>query len=307
VQLKLTGKIAGPTDPTVLAIRNFQRKQFNFADGVVDPDHKTERRLIALGGGKTPRVLESDTFTVVPFNEPAPFLISRELDDRRKGDLDAGPRPSLAHLPPTVQEALVGSRLQPTPVLESRMMAELRAGGPLATNMGNLFIRQNAGGGVVTFALGSPLSNAVKTSKAFSAAHQGVRARITQALKASIRERREVDFRDLAEPKKVVEPPVFGFSLREDRSLKIAIGSLQGAEVFLKSFSASVTPRRWQARLIYILFDHFGVDDKDTIPDANLHGSQGQQAMWVLQHERHPGHFPFVSKIIVEADVEDRL
>jgi hypothetical protein len=35
--LKVTGKILGPSDPTVRAIRKFQRKQFGFEDGVVDP------------------------------------------------------------------------------------------------------------------------------------------------------------------------------------------------------------------------------------------------------------------------------
>ena len=33
----------------------------------------------------------------------------------------------------------------------------------------------------------------------------------------------------------------------------------------------------------------------------------GQVALWVMQHERHPGHFPFIPKVTVEIDLEDTL
>jgi hypothetical protein len=77
--------------------------------------------------------------------------------------------------------------------------------------------------------------------------------------------------------------------------------------VFLSKFEASVSPRRWKGTLIYSFFDHFGADDKDTILDGSLHGTPGQVALWVMQHERHPGHFPFISKTIVIIDAEDGL
>ncbi|MFL5245053.1 MAG: hypothetical protein ACJ8FY_23370 [Gemmataceae bacterium] len=52
--LSVTGKIIGPNDPTILAIRRFQKKQFGFEDGVVDPGAKTERRLHEVLGSDNP-------------------------------------------------------------------------------------------------------------------------------------------------------------------------------------------------------------------------------------------------------------
>ena len=46
--LKSTGKILGPSDPTVTAIKKFQFKQFGWSDGVVDPKQKTEDRIHEL-------------------------------------------------------------------------------------------------------------------------------------------------------------------------------------------------------------------------------------------------------------------
>jgi hypothetical protein len=45
--LEVTGKISGPSDPTVKAIKNFQKRQFGWTvgDGVVDPGHVTERKM----------------------------------------------------------------------------------------------------------------------------------------------------------------------------------------------------------------------------------------------------------------------
>jgi hypothetical protein len=67
--LKVTEKILGPNDPTVVAIRKFQRKQFGFEDGVVDPGAKTEKKLQQLSGGDepapTPPVPESVTIDTV--------------------------------------------------------------------------------------------------------------------------------------------------------------------------------------------------------------------------------------------------
>ena len=80
---------------------------------------------------------------------------------------------------------------------------------------------------------------------------------------------------------------------------------MKGVDLFLTSFDASVFPRRWTATLRYDFFDHFGINDSDTILDANGHGSFGQAAMWVMQHERRPGHFPFISRITVIVDFID--
>lgn len=50
--LEVNGKIAGPHDPTVLAIRKFQQRKFGWQDGVVDPAGITEDKMQAIAGGK---------------------------------------------------------------------------------------------------------------------------------------------------------------------------------------------------------------------------------------------------------------
>jgi hypothetical protein len=153
----------------------------------------------------------------------------------------------------------------------------------------------------------SALSKAVRNSSPFPGAHAKVRDEITKVFKASIASRKVVDFHDLAASKEVITPPVFGFSFAKDRQLKFAIGGMKGVDLFLSKFDASVFPRRWSATLIYNFIDHFGINDSDLIFDGNGHGSQGQANMWVMQHERHPGHFPFISRITVVIDVQDAL
>jgi hypothetical protein len=52
--LEVNGRITGPNDPTVKAIRKFQQKKFGWQDGVVDPKSHTESSLQALAGGTDP-------------------------------------------------------------------------------------------------------------------------------------------------------------------------------------------------------------------------------------------------------------
>lgn len=302
-------------EETFQAVIAFQKKVFptdpSQWDGRVGVKTLTEmdKGLPAGGGGGTaPTAPTAPTaaFTVVPFTETSPFLISQQKDNRAKGDLDSSKRASLSHLPLTTQVKIAEARLSFTLTLEQRMLQELLLGGTLPVAMGTTFIR-NASVQVVPFANGSDLSKAVRSSSVFPVAHNDVRDEITKVFKASIAARKVVDFHDLAEAKKVVTPPLFGFTLRGDFALKVAIGSFQGVDLFLSKFEASVTPRRWKATLIYDFFDHFGADDSDTILDTSLHGTPGQVALWVMQHERHPGHFPFISKVSVEIDVEDSL
>jgi hypothetical protein len=62
--LEVNGKISGPGDPTVLAIRKFQQRKFGWQDGVVDPAGVTENTLQAIAGGsddpKPPTILPLD-------------------------------------------------------------------------------------------------------------------------------------------------------------------------------------------------------------------------------------------------------
>lgn len=256
------------------------------------------------GGGGGPA--NSQAFTVVPFNEATPFLISQQLDNRTEDDLEFTKRDP-RNVNRDALEKVGIARALPTVVLEKEMLLELSGGGQIGRDMGNIFIRTPAPFQVVPFANDSELSRAVRNSSPFPVAHNKVRDEITRVFKASIAARKVVDFHDLAASRKVITPPVFGFSFGSDRKLKFAIGGMKGAEVFISKFDASVIPRRWSATLIYNFFDHFGINDSDLIFDGRGHGSLGQAAMWVMQHERHPGHFAFISKIVVEIDVTDSL
>jgi hypothetical protein len=198
------------------------------------------------------------------------------------------------------------ARLLQTRELERQMLTELTVGGgALGQTMGNTFIPNNAVQ-VIEFDNNSALSRAIRNSSVFPGENNKVRDQVTKVFKASIAARRVVDFNDLAAPLKAIAPPVFGFPVG-DRQLKFAIGGLKGVDLFLNKFDAGPTPRRWNATLTYVFVDHFGINDSDTIVDTSGHGSIGQVNMWVMQHERHPGHFPFVSKITVVVDVQDSL
>ena len=253
------------------------------------------------GGGKA----NTPSFTVVPFNETSPFLISQQLDNRNEDDLETTKRAPKG-VPADSLQRIAVARLLPTAVLERQMLNELLVGGgALGQAMGNTFIRNNSVQ-VVAFDNNSDLSRAIRNSSVFPGENAKVRDQITKVFKASIASRKVVDFNDLAAPRKAIAPPVFGFPIA-DRQLKFAIGGLKGVDLFLNKFDAGATPRRWNATLTYVFVDHFGINDSDTILDTRGHGSLGQVDMWVMQHERHPGHFPFVSKITVVVDVQDAL
>ena len=303
---------------TAEVVRQFKAAQrpplLNKALGQTTPDNIVGKLTIAAldtavsrkkqppGGGGGPA--NSVPFTVVPFNEPSPFLISQQKDNRGEDDLDFNKRAPRG-VPQSSREKIVIARAIPTLALETEMLTELSGGGQIGRDMGNIFIR-NSSVQEIPFANNSPLSNAVRTSTVFPRVNNGVRDQITRTLKAGIASRKVVDFHDLAAAQGAIDPPVFGFSFA-DRQLKFAIGGMKGVNLFLTSFDASVVPRRWQGTLRYDFFDHFGINDSDTILDTSGHGSPGQIGMWVMQHERHPGHFPFISRITVIVDVTDAL
>jgi len=303
---------------TVNAVKAFQRLNFpndpSRHDGRVGKITlpKMDEQLSegpAPGPSRPPRVIPDDRqpFRVVPFTETSPFLISQQKDNRSKGDLSSTKAASISQLPQISQTRITAARLSRTSGLESDMLIELAAGGQLARDMGRTFIN-NSSVQVVPFADGSALSNAVRNSTPFPVAHNDVKNTITNHFRSTIAQRNEVDFHDLAAAKGVILPPVFGFSLSQDRPLKLAIGSFQGVDLFLLKFDASDKTRRWKGTLQYDFFDHFGADDSDTIPDTSGHGTAGQVALWVMQRERHdPNHFPLISKTTVVIDVEDAL
>ena len=267
----------------------------------LDQQVKGKRQPPGSGaGGKA----NTPSFTVVPFNETSPFLISQKLDNRNEDDLETTTRAPRGVSQVTLQR-IGAAKLLPTGVLEKQMLAELSGGGALGRSMGTTFIGNNSVQ-VIAFDNTSELSRAIRNSSVFPGENNKVRDQMTKVFKASIASRKVVDFNDLAEPRKAIAPPVFGFPAR-DTQLKVAIGGLKGVDLFLNKFDAGPTPRRWNATLTYVFVDHFGINDSDTILDTSGHGSPGQVAMWVMQHDRHPGHFPFVSRITVVVDVQDSL
>lgn len=252
------------------------------------------------GGG---RKANSGPFTIIPFTESTPFLISQQLDDRQEDDLDSTRRAPTIRDPNALQKVGI-ARALPNTILEGQMLVELSAGGQPGRDMARSFFNNNAVQ-EVPHPNGSALSNLVRNSKPFPPAHAKVKEQITAHLKKSIDDRKIADYHELAASKKIIPPPMFSFSLRKDRKLKISVGGLKGVELFLTDFDVSATPRFWRGTLTYNYIDHFGINDTDLILDTSLHGSTGQAAMWVLQHERHPGHFPFISRIIVVERVDE--
>ncbi|HAO33410.1 MAG TPA: hypothetical protein DCQ84_10715, partial [Candidatus Competibacteraceae bacterium] len=79
-------------------------------------------------------------------------------------------------------------------------------------------------------------------------------------------------------------------------------GSFQGGQVALKEFSADSAKKTYKATLEYTLIDHFGVDNNDVLPPPP-HGSPGQIAFWLLQHRYHPGHYPYLTTVIIEREI----
>ena len=43
----------------------------------------------------------------------------------------------------------------------------------------------------------------------------------------------------------------------------------------------------------------------DLIGDLHGHGSPGQMAFWVLQRERHPGHMPYITEVVIDEPIVD--
>jgi hypothetical protein len=162
----------------------------------------------------------------------------------------------------------------------------------------------------VTHPAGDGLSALVAASPEFAAVHKDIQDAIGKVVQRDALVG-NIDYHDLAEPKKTVPPPLLGFHIdrssvdRAKESLRMValIGSFQGVNLWLNDFNVSGST--WTASLSYQYFDHYGVDDSDTIWDGRGHGTPGQVAFWVLQRERHPGHFPYIVEVWVNATASD--
>jgi hypothetical protein len=261
-----------------------------------------DREMLAAEG-PSPIPTPTTTLSIVPFHEPLPMLISKRDHSLSKGDLRSTPLASLASLGVLVAGAVTAARLSLTIQLVGNMTAELGAGGgSLGLDAARDFISNRTAAATITKAVGSPLSSAVKASSEFRSANTDVKRAITAAIRASAATG-ILDYHVLAERGKKVPPPGLGFS--GFQALHVVIGSFQGVSIFLTNFTASASPRTYTAELTYEFFDHFGVDDSDLTFDFRGHGSPGQVALWVLQRERHPGHMPYVLKVVINETVSD--
>ncbi|MGH1341010.1 MAG: DUF3289 family protein [Nannocystales bacterium] len=102
--------------------------------------------------------------------------------------------------------------------------------------------------------------------------------------------------------------PWFSPSILWDRVLKICVGNIQGMTVQLANFRFDGRTRQYSGALRFHLVDHFGLDDGDCERTfSGLHGTPGQLAGWVLQHQRRPGHRPFLTSMRVERQFRGSL
>jgi hypothetical protein len=246
-------------------------------------------------------------FTVVPFNETSPFQIIKQPHELTEDDLEADKRQprNLNQLNRDEQQKLGAARTMGQFACRKIMKFELENfAGALGARMAEKFFA-NSGVQNIPFGPSDPLTVQITKSPTWLARVTELVQEVTVVLKRGIKERNTVDYHDLEVGKKAVSLELPSFPLNE-RPLKGTIGGMKGADVFLTKFDATQDPRRWTGRLKFVLFDHFGINDSDLIFKGG-HGTQGQHCMWVLQHEHHPGNFPFVSVFTFEMDVADNL
>jgi hypothetical protein len=234
------------------------------------------------------------------------MLIANDPHNPAKDDLKSTPTPTSVFGIAT-RLRVESARLTATPGLEMDMLSELgatdlAAGTSIGQGLARDFFSNSAVLATKVDAPGSPLSSLVAASPEFSASHGAVvddiRRVVRDTAAAGV-----IDYRELAEPKKKVGPPRLGFG--GFQALHVYIGSFQGSQVFLNDFSADPSRAVFSADLMYHFFDHFGVDNSDAVLDTHGHGSPGQVALWILQRERHPGHMPYITDVVVNATVID--
>jgi len=301
---ELSGKRYGPSTAGAVLKFKTKRRILNYK-GELDPI--VGKGTIAALDKLLPSPSSTPTATpgplvpeVVPFSEALPFLISRQPHSLAKGDLK-----SSRTLPLPTKTILAAELLSPTTkqlheaILAEQIVLDSVSGTTIGIEQAKFFFRNTGFLVTRTHALGSPLASLVQTSPEFKKAHNSVKSFITDVLRAGAAVG-VIDYHDLAEPKKKVPPPGVGF-----RTLPLLgyIGSFQGVDIFLNDFDADAVKRTYKADLQYQFFDHFGVDDSDTIPDSHGHGSPGQIALWILQHERHPEHMPFITRVVMDQSI----
>ena len=257
---------------------------------------------------------------VVPFTRKKSLVLIKTFDEhfptREKNDLNATdpPMPPLTASEDRMVKTLAG---RTSLELEALMAGELFfLAGLLGVEMFNLFKNNPAAGRRIEFRAGSKLTKAVEATVSFESVHQKVHEEFNDLIKQQF-------FVRFVDPSRLEATKIgkgkFGRTLLFNpngikTSVDIAIpptniplqavigGSFQGGQVALKEFSADSAKKTYKATLEYTLIDHFGVDNSDVLPPPP-HGSPGQIAFWLLQHRHHPGHYPYLTTVIIEREV----
>ena len=285
--------------------------------------------LLAKGGGGPVPPPPSPSpgpggVVIVPFTGP-PMILIATFDSPGKSDLNASDPP--VPLLTTLEKAAVTAIRIKDPfefMRENEMSGELAlVAGSLGLQMFALFVKNLSAGAAIKFPPQPNLAPKVEGTPAFKNHHDAVRLEFESALKKQFAAGK-VDVRaleattpgtsfgrkTLTNPAGIKTPPDMAVStggLDQQIALKAVIGGkFQGGIVTLKAFSANAAAATYTATLVYTLMDHFGVDNSDVVFDG-FHGTPGQVAFWILQHEHRPGHNPFVTTVIIEKAVTGSL
>jgi Putative peptidoglycan binding domain len=324
------GVFRAPGQPAVVVMPSFQPNEV--ARSAVAPN--TVGRRFGVGGrvgdgAGDPSLQSLNPLKVVPFNEPPnSFILAKSVDDPNKSDLDtrSPPRKPLTGVEQFIindrrfqfKTAAFTNNTTPVAIQEREALDEAQKVPDSAPLMRRFFTNTNPNHREV-FDVGSGVSNRIANSQGFATEHNGVVSDITQAIQAQFLTG-TIDYRlmrgfgpqskkdlELANPNGVKDAPSVGFKIQSEPLLLALIGSFQGATVILKNFSVDAANLTFRATLRYELIDHFGVDNSDVVPDLSGHGTSGQVAFWLLQHETPVGHTPFRIVVIVEKDISDSL
>jgi hypothetical protein len=246
----------------------------------------------------------------------APVEIATLNDDLAKDDLTFRPAP-----PGTLSGKqlllIIEMRRNSTQKLKDLMLNNLLLGGKFGQVLANDFfinVRPPFDNFTITHEIGSGFSDLVASTEVWRALALDFRKKLDKQIK-------ELGVKGPFAPallKDRVPPPVPSWSPQgileavavgaqivgglgtEDAKMLVFVGTFQGSRVFLHEFAMNPANRRYTGTLFYQLIDHFGLDTSDIIFDFHGHGTEGQVAFWVLQHERHtPGNMPYRLKVVI--------
>ncbi|MFD0937031.1 hypothetical protein ACFQ12_17855 [Methylobacterium trifolii] len=267
--------------------------------------------------------------------EVAQIRISSTLDELDKDDLQFGSANN-SQLSGKELTLIVDMSRKSTQQLQNIMLGELRTGdakfGPMLANAFFLNAHPPRGNNAIVHQNGSDFSNMISRTalwratsiayKADLAANIALRAQLPGSVLPRDIVNRVAAPRPSWSPHGVsqllavgidaitslLSPGNSNFAGEQARMLSL-VGSFQGGQVFLRDFKLDRTNRSFEGTLIFELIDHFGVDTSDITFDSKGHGTAGQVAFWVLQHERHnpPGNFPYRLRVLINESFGGRF